>query len=139
MECDAFADADACIDVCSGRNLSPRSGADYVAGVAMCLDGADDADACIDCFEVASDCDDACGLLIECGFFAPGEPCVPDCEQGNQFDPVENQRVIDCIVDFLRNDCDINGVQRCVDGGGGGGGPPPPRPEEPPDPDEGEP
>ena len=137
VECGAFDDAERCVDVCSGRDLSPRSGADYVAGVAMCLDEAGDVPACTGCFDVAADCEDACGLLVECGFFDPGEPCVPDCEEGNRFDPVENQRVVDCIVDFLRADCDINGLQRCIDGGPGGGGPPPPPP--PPPPDDGEP
>lgn len=140
-ECGALEDADACVDLCSGRDLSPRSGDDYVAELGGCVEGAADAPACVACFDVGHDCADACFHLQRCGLFEPGGDCVGGCEQASVQDPVGNAEVIECLVDSLDPNCDFNGLERCVEGTNGGEGegegegegrpepPPPPVPD----------
>jgi hypothetical protein len=82
-------------------------------------------------FPVAS-CEAACDLLSGCGAFPPGDPeCVDGCRQSQQENPEATQQQIDCIVLHLgEGRCDLDGVQRCIEGAV----PPPDRPDEPPPP-----
>ena len=118
VECGAFEEADGCLDVCSGRDLSPRSADGYVADVGACLDDADEAEACRECFGVSGGCEAACALLLECNLAEgpPGE-CVEGCEQANRDNPGENQELIECLVDSLGENCDFEAVVECLPGG----------------------
>jgi len=143
VACGAFASAEACGAVCTGRLRSPSAPADYLLRLDQCLNAlnappacdAEAARACFDFPRVGEGCEGACQILVDCGTIEGQsvEECAGECANASAMNPDVNARVIQCIIDFAGGGvCDLGGAQACADAAAGRGEPGGPAPEPPP-------
>lgn len=132
VACGAFADDAACLAACGDVLLGAFVPPGYLDGVAACLDGLAGAACAAEgaaCFVVEQgDCEQACGVIFECGLGDGGiDQCVVECSQDPAAAPV-----IGCIIEWLQppDRCDIEAVDQCIQELGIDGGEPvdPPQP-----------